>query len=258
MTQITSAPAQLLAANKALEEITAISSTHQRPDKFTHDRLERAAKSSISIDAAFSYATLGALEAVSGNEDLMDSYHKNSIRLSNDALMHRNYACSLLHVLRVVEAAEQARIAASLAVGEIDLLKTAIFYTVASGGIMMATSLVESYRKLAPADDGSYDYLIKAASIQKNAGITDEEVTQLVQIACDFLRSKHIYYVDPALGIDEEDGDEDGKLLSLCMNLKLTNKEVWNLNRQLFEIMLDRIPNQSPFLSVRFGRSHAA
>lgn len=102
-------PAPLLAANKALDEITAIAATHQPPDKFTHDRLERVVKSSIPVDAAFSYSTLGALEAVSGNEELMDSYHKNSIQLCNDALMHRNYACSLVHVSRVREAAEQAR-----------------------------------------------------------------------------------------------------------------------------------------------------
>lgn len=82
-------PAPLLAASKALEEITAIAAVHKPIDKFTHDRLERIAKSSIPVDAAFSYATLGALEAISGNEELMDSYHRNSIQLCNDALMHR-------------------------------------------------------------------------------------------------------------------------------------------------------------------------
>ena len=247
-------PAPLLAASKALDEITAIAATHQPPDKFTHDRLERAIKSSIPADAAFSYATLGALEAVSGNEELMDSYHKNSIQLCNDALMHRNYACSLLHVSRVKEAAEQARIAASLADGDLAVIQTAIVHTAYSGEITMAASLVETYRKLAPADTGTYQDLTKAASMQKIAGIADEEIKQLVQLACDFLRSKQIHFVDQELIADEED---EG-FLSLCINLNLTNEEVWNFNRQLFEIMLDQVPNQSPHLSVRFARSHAA
>ena len=172
MTQHPTAP--LLAANKALDEITAIAATHQPPDKFTHDRLERVVKSSIPVDAAFSYSTLGALEAVSGNEELMDT--------------------------------------------------------------------------------GAYKDLIKAATLQKSAGIADEEVMQLVQIACDFLRSKQVHFVDQELIADEED---EG-FLSLTINLNLTNEEIWNFNRQLFEIMLDKVPNQSPHLSVRFGRSHAA
>ena len=247
-------PAPLLAASKALDEITSISATHQPPDKFTHDRLERAIKSSISADAAFSYATLGALEAVSGNEELMDSYHKNSIQLRNDALMHRNYACSLLHVSRVREAAEQARIAASLADGDLAVIQTAIVHTAYSGEITMAASLVEIYRKLAPTDTGTYQDITNAASMQKIAGIADEEIKQLVQIACDFLRSKQVHFVDQELIADQED---DG-FLSLCIYLNLTNEEVWNFNRQLFEIMLDKVPNQSPHLSVRFARSHAA
>jgi len=246
--------AALLAANKALDEINAIAETHQPPDKFTHDRLERVAKSSIPIDAAFSYATLGALEAVSGNEELMDGYHKNSIQLCNDVLMHRNYACSLHHVSRVREAAEQARISASLGAGDLVAIQTAISYTAHSGGITMAASLVETYKKLAPTDTGAYEDLIKAALMQKNAGIADEEIMQLVQIACDFLRSKQVYFVDQELIADQED---EG-FLSLCINLNLTNEEIWNFNRQLFEIMLDQVPNQSPHLSVRFGRSHAA
>lgn len=247
-------PAALLAANKVLDEINAIAATHRPPDKFTHDRLERVAKSSIPIDAAFSYATLGALEAVSGNEDLMDSHHKNSIQLSSDALTHRNYACSLHHVLRVKEAAEQARIAASLDEGDIVSIQTAINNTAESGGITMAASLVQTYRKLAPSDTGAYEDLIKAASMQKAAGIADEEIMQLVQITCDFLRSKKIHFVDQELIADEED---EG-FLSLHINLNLTNEEIWNFNRQLFEIMLDQVPNQSPHLSVRFGRSRAA
>ncbi len=247
-------PAPLLAANKALDEINAIAATHQHTDKFTHDRLERVAKSSIPIDAAFSYATLGALEAISGNEELMDSYHKNSIQLCSDALTHRNYACSLHHVSRVKEAAEQARIAASLDNGDLVSIQTAISYTAESGEITMAASLVETYRKLAPTDTGAYADLINAASMQKTAGIADEEIMQLVQIACDFLRSKHVHFVDQELIADEED---EG-FLSLRINLNLTNEEVWNFNRQLFEIMLEQVPNQSPHLSVRFGRSHAA
>ena len=247
-------PAALLAASKALDEITAIAATHQPPDKFTHDRLERAAKSSIPTDAAFSYVTLGALEAVSGNEELMDNYHKNSIQLRNDALTHRNYAGSLHHVSRVKEAAEQARIAASLAAGDLDVVQKAINYSAQSGGITMAASLVETYRKLAPTDTGAYADLIKAALMQKNAGIADEEIMQLVQIACDFLRSKQVHFVDQELIADQED---EG-FLSLCINLDLPNKEIWNFNRQLFEIMLDKVPNQSPHLSVRFGRSRAA
>jgi len=247
-------PAPLLAANKALDEINAIAATHQPPDKFTHDRLERAAKSSISIDAAFGYATLGALEAVSGNEELMDSYHKNSIQLSNDALTHRNYACSLHLVSRIREAAEHARIAASLADGDLVGIQTAISYTAHSGEITMAASLVETYRKLAPTDAAAYDDLIKTASMQKKTGIADEEIMKLVQIACDFVRSKQIHFVDQELIADQED---EG-FLSLCINLNLTNEEIWNFNRQLFEIMLDKVPNQSPHLSVRFGRSHAA
>lgn len=247
-------PVPLLAASKALDEITAIAATHQPPDKFTHDRLERAAKSSISFDAAFSYATLGALEAISGNEELMDSYHKNSIQLCNDVLMHRNYACSLLHVSRVREAAEQARIAASLGDGDLGAIQTAIIYTAHSGAITMAASLVETYKKLAPMDTGAYKDLIKAASMQKTAGIADEEIMQLVQIACDFLRSKQVHFVDQELIADEED---EG-FLSLCINLNLTNEEIWNFNRQLFEIMLDQVPNQSSHLSVRFGRSRTA
>lgn len=252
MTQQSTAP--LLAANKALDEIIVIAATHQPPDKFTHDRLERVAKSSIQIDAAFSYATLGALEAISGNEELMDSYHQNSIQLRDDALMHRNYAGSLHHVLRVKEAAEQARIAASLGVGDIAVIQKAINYTAHSGGITMAASLVETYRKLAPTDTGAYEDLIKAASMQKTAGIADEEIMQLVQIACDFLRSKQVHFVDQELIADEED---EG-FLSLCINLNLSNEEIWNFNRQLFEIMLDQVPNQSSHLSVRFGRSRAA
>ncbi|MDP2878651.1 MAG: hypothetical protein Q8N74_03865 [Sulfuricella sp.] len=251
MTQQSSAP--LLAANKALDEITAIAATHLPPDKFTHDRLERTIKSSIPIDAAFGYATLGALEAVSGNEELMDSYHQNSIQLCNDVLMHRNYACSLLHVSRVREAADQARIAASLGDGDLEAIQTAINYTAQSGGITMADSLVETYRKLAPTDAGAYADLIKAATMQKNTGIADEEIMQLVQIACDFLRSKQVHFVDQELIADEED---EG-FLSLCINLNLTNEEIWNFNRQLFEIMLDQVPNQSPHLSVRFGRNRA-
>lgn len=252
MTQQT--PLPLLAANKALDEINAIAATHQPPDKFTHDRLERVAKSSISIDAAFSYATLGALEAVSGNEELMDSYHKNSIQLCSDVLTHRNYACSLHHVSRVREAADQARIAASLDDGDLVSIQTAINYTAHSGEITMAASLVETYKKLAPADNGAYADLIKAVSMQKKAGIADEEVMQLVQIACDFLRSKQAHFVDQELIANEED---EG-FLSLCINLNLTNEEIWNFNRQLFEIMLDQVPNQSSHLSVRFGRSRAA
>lgn len=252
MNQPSSAP--LLAANKALDEITAIAATHQPPDKFTHDRLERAAKSSISTDAAFSYATLGALEAVSGNEELMDNYHNNSIQLCSDALTHRNYACSLHLVSRIREAAEHARIAASLADGDLVGIQTAISYTAHSGEITMAASLVETYKKLAPTDTGAYDDLIKAASMQKNAGIADEEIMQLVQIACDFLRSKKIHFVDQELIADEED---EG-FLSLRINLNLTNEEIWNFNRQLFEILLEQVPNQSPHLSVRFGRSRAA
>lgn len=251
MTQQSSAP--LLAANKALDEITAIAATHQPPDKFTHDRLERAIKSSIPVDAAFGYATLGALEAVSGDEELMDSHHQNSIQLCNDVLMHRNYACSLLHVSRIREAAEQARIAASLVDGDLDAIQTAINYTAQSGGIAMATSLVETYRKLAPTDAGTYADLIKAATMQKNTGVADEEIMQLVQIACDFLRSKQVHFVDQELIADEED---EG-FLSLCINLNLPNEEIWNFNRQLFEIMLDQVPNQSPHLSVRFGRNRA-
>ena len=252
MTQQT--PLPLLAANKALDEINAIAATHQPPDKFTHDRLERVAKSSISIDAAFSYATLGALEAVSGNEELMDSYHKNSIQLCSDVLTHRNYACSLHHVSRVREAADQARIAASLDDGDLVSIQTAITYTAESGEITMAASLVETYKKLAPADNSAYADLIKAVSMQKKAGIADEEVMHLVQIACDFLRSKQAHFVDQELIADEED---EG-FLSLRINLNLTNEEIWNFNRQLFEIMLDKMPNQSPHLSVRFGRSHTA
>lgn len=247
-------PAPLLAANKALDEIAAIAATHQSPDKFTHDRLERVAKSSIPIDAAFSYATLGALEAVSGNEELMDSYHQNSIKLRNDVLMHKNYAGSLSHVSRVREAAEQARIALSMVDGDLDAIQSAIFYTVESGGITMAASLVETYRKLAPTDTGAYEDLIKAAAMQKHAGIADDEIMQLVQIACDFLRSKQVHFVDQELIAD----DEDEGFLSLLINLNLPNEEVWDFNRQLFEIMLDQVPHQSSHLSVRFGRSHAA
>lgn len=247
-------PVPLLAASKALDEITAIAATHQPPDKFTHDRLERTIKSSIPVDAAFSYATLGALEAISGNEELMDSYHKNSIQLCNTTLTRVNYAGSLHHVLRVREAAEQARIALSLAPDDLEVIQKAIIYTAHSGEITMAASLVETYRKLAPADSGAYKDLIKAATMQKSAGIADEEVMQLVQIACDFLRSKQVHFVNQELVADEED---EG-FLSLCINLNLTNEEVWNFNRQLFEIMLEQVPNQSPHLSVRFGRSHAA
>lgn len=118
----------------------------------------------------------------------------------------------------------------------------------------MATSLVETYRKLAPTDTGAYADLIKAATMQKNTGIADEEIIQLVQIACDFLRSKQVHFVDQELVADEED---EG-FLSLCINLNLPNEEIWNFNRQLFEIMLDQVPNQSPHLSVRFGRNRAA
>ena len=252
MTQQSLAP--LLAANKVLDEIIAIASTHQSLDQFTHDRLERAAKSSIPIDAAFSYATLGALEAVSGNEELMDSYHINSIQLCNNALMHRNYAGSLHHVSRVREAAEQAQIAASLAEGDIEEVRSAIRFTEQCGGITMATSFVDTYKKLAPTDTGAYTNLIKAALVQKTVGITDEEIMQLVQIACDLLRSKQTHFVDQELVVDEED---EG-FISLCINLNLTNEEIWDFNRQLFETMLDRVPKQSPYLSVRFGRNNIA
>jgi hypothetical protein len=246
--------AAILAASKALDEIIALSTTHQRPDKFTHDRLERDARSSISSESAFSYATLGALESISGNEQLMDKYHKNSIQLCSNSLMHMNYAGSLHYVLRFIEAAEYARIGASLAPDDLEAIEKAINYTIHSGGIAMATSLLETYKKLKPSDTGSYDYLIKASLLQKTIGVADEEIMRLVQIAGDFLRHKNVDFIEQELIVDE---DDEG-FISLCFNLNLTNEEIWNLNRQLFEIMLDQVPNQSPHLSVRFGRSHAA
>lgn len=244
----------LLAANKVLDEIAAIAATHQPPDKSTHDRLERAARKFIPIDAAFSYATLGALEAVSGNEKLMDSYHQNSIQLCDDPLMHLNYARSLYQFSRVREAAEQARIAASLADDDLDAMHDAISYTFESGGVAMAASLLETCKKLVPLDDDAYQDLIMAATVQKNTDITDEEIMPLVQIACDFLRAKQMHFVDQELIVDEED---EG-FLSLCFNLNLPNDEVWHLNRQLFEVMLDLMPDQPRRLSVRFARSRAA
>lgn len=251
MTQPPSTP--LLAANKALDEIIAIAETHQPMDKFTHDRLEREAKSSISTDAAFSYATLGALEAVFGNEELMDMYHRNSIKLSsNYQLVYENYAGSLHHVLRFKEAAENARLAASLAPDDLNIVAKAINYTVHSGEISMAASMVGNYTKLTPENPDAYEDLIKAVSLQKKNGIADQEIIQLVQIACDFLRSKQFYFVGQELIVD----DEDDGFLSFCVNLNLTNEEVWNFNRQLFEIMLDKVPDQSPSLSVRFSRNH--
>jgi hypothetical protein len=246
--------AALLAASKALDEIIALASTHQRPDKFTHERLEREAKSSISTEAAFSYATLGALEAISGNEPLMDMYHQNSIKLCSNSHMHMNYAGSLHHVLRLIEAAKYARIGASLAPDDLEAIQKAINYTTQSGGITMAASLVETYKKLNPSDTGGYDFLIKPSSLQKITGISDEEIMQLVQIAADFLRNKNVNFTEQELITD----DDDEGFISLCFNLNLSNEEIWNLNRQLFEIMLDQVPNQSPYLSVRFGRSHAA
>ena len=252
MTQTPSAAP--LAASRALEEIIAIAQTHQPPDKFTHDRLEREAKSSISINAPFSYATLGALESISGNEELMDSYHKNSIKLSNSSHMHMNYAGSLNQVLRLKEAAEQARIGASLAPDDLEATRKAIKYTLQSGGITMAASMVDAYRKLSPTDASSYEHLLKTSSLLKTARIDDDEIIQLFQITCDFLRNKKIYHTEQDIITDEE---EEG-FISLCFNLNLTNEEIWNLNRHLFEIMFDQVPNQSPNLSVRFGRSHAA
>lgn len=250
---MTQKPSAALAANKVLDEIIAIAQTHQPPDKFTHDRLEREAKSSISADAAFSYATLGALEAISGNEELMDSYHKNSIKLSNSSHMHMNYAGSLNHVLRLKEAGEQARIGASLAPDDIEAIKKAINYSVQAGRITTAASLVGTYKKLSPVDTDSFEYILKASSMLKTAGINEDEIVQLFQIACDFLRSKKIYFLAQDMITDEED---EG-YISLCLNLNLTNEEIWNFNRQLFEIMLEQVPNQSPNLSVRFGRSRA-
>lgn len=247
-------PVPLLAANKALDEIISIAKTHQPLDKFTYERLERAAKSSIQTNAAISYVTLGALEAVAGNEEKMDGYHKNAISLSNNAFTRENYAGSLYHVSRVKEAAEQARIAASLAADDINILKKAILITKHSGGITMATSLVETYKKLVPTDSVTFESLVKAASMQKTTGVADEEIMQLTQIAYDFLRSKQLHFVNHELIADE---DDEG-FLSLRIGLNLANEEIWNLNRQLFEIMLDQVPTQSPHLSVRFGRSHAA
>jgi hypothetical protein len=90
--------------------------------------------------------------------------------------------------------------------------------------------------------------------MQKTLGISDEEIMRLVQIACDFLRGKQMHYIYQELIADE--GDEG--FLSLCLNLDLTNEEVWDFNRQLFEIMLDQVPDQTSRLSVRFGRSNAA
>lgn len=251
MTQILHA--SLSAANEALKEIIAISNSNRVLDKFTHDRLERIAKSSIPIDAAFSYATLGALEAVYGNEELMDSYHKNSIKLCDNVLMRGNYACSLRHVLRLKEASEQARIASSLAESDVNALKEAISFTVQAGEIALAASLVPSYYKLVPTDTSTYEVLMAAADLMKTLGISQEEVMQLIQIACDLLRNKKISYIRQNMNVDEEDGG----FLSLCIMLNQNNDEIIALNRLLFEIMLDKVPNQSPRLSVRFGRRRA-
>lgn len=244
-------PVPELAANKALEEIIALSKKCQQPDRFTHDRLERAIRSSIPFDAAISYSVLGALEATSGNEALMDEYHRNSIKLSNSPLMHRNYAASLCLFLRLREAAEQSRLEASLAPGDITAIRNAISNTAISGEITGTLGLIQTYRKLVPEDERSYVNVVNAASLQEKVGITDEEIMKLVQLATDFLRSKKIYRFTQTI---DADFDDEG-FISLCMNLNLSNEEVWNLNRQLFEIMVEQVPDQSPQLSVRFERN---
>lgn len=83
----------------------------------------------------------------------------------------------------------------------------------------MAASLVETYRKFVPTDTDAYQDLIKAASVQMNICVADEEIMHLVQIACSFLRNKQIHFVGQKLIVDEED---EG-FLSLCINLNLSN-----------------------------------
>jgi hypothetical protein len=250
-----SAPAPQLAANKVLDDISSFAAKRIAPDAFTYKRLEREAKSSLQQDASVAYTALGALNAVSGKEELMHKYHKMAIDCRDDFLSRNNYATSLQLMSRLSEAAEQCRLLVSKDAGNLKSLVNAINYTWQSGEISKAASLTNMYNKLVPNDHDKYQNLMSANNLQQKLEITDEQVSHLTRIACDYLRKHGIPIIGGELGID---ADTDYETLSLSLLLDMPNQDIWAHNRKLFEIMMDEVPEQSAHLSVRLDRAHFA
>lgn len=248
----TSAPAHELAAIKVLKEVSALAAKRTAPDEFTFRRLEREARSSLQQDPSFAYTALGALNAVSGNEELMRKNHTNAISNRDDFDARNNYAISLQYMGFIHEAAEEYRLLVSRDESNLVALQEAISRTWQSGEVIRATELRSKHSKLMHSSN-SEDYLNLniAANLQMKLGITDEQISNLVKIACHYSRQHHISIIGFAL---ETDANDDYETLSLCMLLDMSNKEIWQHNKQVFEIMMDKVPEQSAHLSVRFDR----
>lgn len=250
-----SASVPQLAASKVLSDISTFATKHITPDAFTYKRLEREAKSSIQQDASLAYTALGALNAVSGDEELMLKYHKMAIDCRDDFLSRINFATSLQLMGRLHDAAEQARLLASRDTGNLEPLVDAINYTWQSGEISKAVSLTNMYFKLVPSDADKYQNVMNAANLQQKLGITDEQISLLARIVCDYVRQHKIPLMGGELGID---ANTDYETLSLSFLLNMSNQDIWEHNRKVFEIMMDEVPDQSAHLSVRFDRAHFA
>lgn len=233
------APVPELKSASLLDRISAFGKQTTAPDEFTLIAMKREAKALLRADAYSAYMALGALAAISWNDEDLDKYHRNAIDISGDELAHKNYAISLQLVLRWEDAFQHALIASQLEPENLTNLERAIEYAALAGNLSAAMELVHDMKARTGKPFKEHD----VESIRHTLALTqvpESEYTQGLSIVFETLRKHRVRLNETLLDIDDDPADPT---VFLRFNIQAGYRRAQELDNEACARLCEELPD---------------
>jgi hypothetical protein len=237
-------------AQELLLTITAMANGVSKPSEFTLAALRREAKNSLQTDAYNGYMALGALAALTWNDQGLDENHRLSIALGDNELSHRNYAVSLDAVMRYADAADEMLIASNLHPENITSLIKAFFYAFYAGRLGEAMTLREKLEKRSPESLNQIFDIEGVIHVLNGIDGGEEEFRHGMKIVFDTLRRHHIKPNTIGTRIDRDVSDPS-VLLEFYIDTPIQNAQ--SIHAEVCSRLCEELPDGGHPSVLMFG-----
>jgi len=242
-------PKPALKAETLIEKISELVKQPTGPNEFTLTALKREARALLSTDAFHGYMALGALGALSWDDDELDKNHQNAIGLADNELTHRNYAISLQLVGRREDAAHQAILASQSEPENISNLVRAIEYATLAGNLSAAMSLIHTLKSRTTERVEVYDTEAVLRTLTMTH-VPEGEFAQGMRIMHETLRKHRLHVEETQTDIDDDPADPS-VLVKFLVNVDFTRAQ--EIDNEACARLCEELPDGGHSGALMFG-----
>jgi tetratricopeptide (TPR) repeat protein len=227
-------------AEEAFNELTVrLRAGQLELDGFTKLRLERAAKSAITIAPAAAHQVLAILAGLQWDDAAMDEHFGIAMRYDTGSRVEHNYATVLLALDRYIEAANMFERASNTNPNDLGLLRSASAINWQAGRWQRALELAELLKQRSP--DQEVEPLASQHSMVELAQRNDVSllvIEQLHTALYSFLHDRRIRVQGSSAGCDLTPGEES---LYVTIRINGDSAAVQRLDEELTPVLFDAV-----------------